>query len=151
MGRVNQCLSAKIIGKVMCSDAVKSPQPLLELAVVGVNVLNMVNLIYVWLLSTAKHLLICPDIQIGSIRGCSDSIFAQIAGASVPKMEQQERAYLEDKHLISNLWFEPYFQESVVYVLLCTFETLCWWRGGSYTYKGRFLNKSVTRHRVAVN
>lgn len=81
--------------------------------------------VYVRLLRVAKHLRLCPNIRIGSMLGRSDSITARL-GSSIPRMAQEERAYLLDKRSTSSLWLGPYPNESVFHRLLRTFETLCW-------------------------
>ena len=44
MSRIDHPSPAKIIGQVMSSDSMKPDHPLLESAIVGIHVLNMVNL-----------------------------------------------------------------------------------------------------------
>lgn len=82
--------------------------------------------VYVRLLRVAKHLRLCPNIQIGSMLERSDSITARL-GSSIPKMAQEERAYLRYKRSSSTLWLGSYPREPVVHGLLRSFETLCWW------------------------
>jgi glycosyltransferase involved in cell wall biosynthesis len=80
---------------------------------------------YVRLFRVAKRFLLCPNIQIGSLLGRSESITARL-GASIPKMAQNERAYLRKRHT-DTIWLGPYPQEPVVNGLTRAFEALCWW------------------------
>jgi hypothetical protein len=82
--------------------------------------------VYVRLLWVAKHLRFCPNIQIGSMQGRSDTITARL-GSSIPRMAKEERTYLREQYPHNTLWLGPYPQEHLVYGLLRAFETLCWW------------------------
>ena len=43
MSALDKSSPAEIVGKVMCGDAVETAHPFLESAIVGIDVLNMVN------------------------------------------------------------------------------------------------------------
>lgn len=81
--------------------------------------------VYVRLLKVAKHLRLCPQIQIGSILGRSDSITARL-GSSIPQMAHEERASLRGIHPTASLWLGPLPDESSIYGLLRSAETVCW-------------------------
>lgn len=81
--------------------------------------------VYVRLLRVAKHFRLCTNIRIGSVLGRSDSITARL-GSSIPKINQEERAYLQGKRSVSSFWLGPYPNEPVVHGLLRAFETVCW-------------------------
>lgn len=80
---------------------------------------------YVRLLRVAEHVRLCPEVKIGSMLGRCDSITAHL-GSSIPKMEQEERAYLHQLHPTAGLWLGPVPGESVMYGVLRTAEAMCW-------------------------
>lgn len=82
--------------------------------------------VYVRLLRVAKHLRLCPNIQIGSMLGRSDSITARL-GSSIPKTRQDELAYLRDKSPTRSLWLGPYPNQPLFHGLLRALEAACWW------------------------
>ncbi len=77
--------------------------------------------LFVRLFSVAKHVHICPQLQIGSLLGRTDSITAKL-GSSLHAIHQEELAYLSDLHRSSGVWLDSAW----IHVLLRACESVSW-------------------------
>lgn len=81
--------------------------------------------VYVRLLKVIRRLKLCPQIQIGSIIGRSDSITAGL-GPFISQLEREERAYLKGVHHTSSFWLGPICSEPISHSMLRFCEAVCW-------------------------
>lgn len=81
--------------------------------------------VYVQVLRRARNILVCSNLGIGSVLNRADSITARL-GASIPRILDEERAYLRDSHNVASCWLGAYPSESVIYKLLRALEAVSW-------------------------
>jgi hypothetical protein len=81
--------------------------------------------VYVRLLKVTRCLKLCPQIQVGSILGRTDSITAGL-GASIPQIAREERTYLKGVHHTAGLWLGPARGEPILHSMMRACEAVCW-------------------------
>lgn len=77
------------------------------------------------LLAVAQRLRVCPQLQIGSLLGRTDSITAKL-GPSLRQVRREEQAYLRGIHHSAGAWLGRSPNEPLLHVLLRACESVCW-------------------------